>query len=302
MDKKESPLSIIKDDDHVPTSPSKGSIAHENSQTRAQRTRAFWDRLWLTDPAKAKNASEPVQGELEKQRLQSIGAILESIQPFTDKRVVDLGCGAGTFCLGLQALGAKVDAVDVSNIALQHLEKQQMKNALHCLRALRAYVPYTELEEGVYDLVLCTSLIADLAAEEQRVLINECYRLVKPEGYIVLATSIDTTTDGALDKWHRLLETELEIISEHKLYNAYFLALLRLREKMPKALAGPFKWLEKTGFGAAFLARRCYSLRGERGVSHVVSLAKRKPLERTGEAEKTPLSVREQRLKRRVWE
>lgn len=295
--KKETPLKVISnaidEKEHPPMK--------EGSQTHQQRRKAHWDRLWRTNPEQAARASEWVQGELEKQRVASIWSLLQLNAPYTDKRVVDLGCGAGVLTLRLQQAGAKVDAVDLSNLALRRLEELQEPSA-HPIHPVRAYVPYVELEDSAYDLVLCSGLIGELSREEQRLLIAEVYRLVRPDGRLLLATSMDTTTDGALEKWHHLLETELEIIEEYRLYHAYFLALLRIGKKLPKALQGSVTWFEQSGFGANWLSRCCVSFRGERGVSHVATLAKRKALQKSGEAEESQLSPREQRLKRRIWE
>lgn len=305
MDKKKTPLHVISGKAQPVLDEKELPSTKENSQTHRQRCKAHWDRLWLTHPEQAARASEWVQGELEKQRIESIWSLLQSCAPFTDKRVVDLGCGAGVLALRLQQAGAQVDAVDLSNLALRRLEEKQAQ-ALHPIHSVRAYVPHTELEDAAYDLVLCSGLIGDLSREEQRLLIAESYRLIHPDGRVVLATSMDTTTDGALDKWHHLLETELEIIEEYKLYHAYFLALLRAGKRLPKFLNWPlkgfFNWLEQSGCGANWQARCCQWLRGERGVSHVASLAKRKALQQSGEVQETPLSAREQRLKRRIWE
>lgn len=295
MDKKETPLHVLSGDEQEPV------LMKESPCTHRQRRRAHWDRLWLTDPEQAVRASEWVQGEVEKQRMASIWSLLQLCAPYTDKRIVDLGCGAGVLTLRLQQAGAKVDAVDLSKCALRRLEEQQAASA-HPIRTVRAYVPYTELEDAAYDLVLCSGLMGELSREEQRVLIAEVYRLVHPDGRILLATSMDTTTDGALEKWHHLLETELEIIEEQRLYHAYFLALLRMGKKLPKVLQGIFTRLEQSGFGLNWLAKRCQAIRGARGVSHVASLARRKALQRSGEVAETPLGVREQRLKRRIWE
>lgn len=274
----------------------------EGPETHQQRKRAYWDRLWLTNPTQAISASQGVQGELERQRGESIMSLLKENEPYKDKRVVDLGCGSGKLTLILQRAGAQVDAVDLSNLALRYVEKQQEQTAAYKLNLIRAYVPYTQLEDASYDLVLCSELVGELSSEEQRVLIAEMYRLAKPAGCILVATSLDTTTDGALEKWHRLLETELEIIHEDRLYHAYFLSLLRMGKKMPKVLQAFFDRLETSALIVGWLAARCQSFRGERGVSHVATLAKRKPLHYSGVAESTPLSIREQRLKRRIWE
>lgn len=302
-DKKNRLLQVItKEDINTPHESQSIQSGKEGPQTHQQRKRAYWDRLWLTNSEEAIRASEGFQGELERQRVESIWSLLTPYEPYTDKRVVDLGCGSGKLTLALQGAGARVDAVDLSNLALRHVERQQALAAAHKINVIRAYVPYTELEDATYDLVLCSGLMGDLSSEEQRVLIAEMYRLAKPEGYILAASSIDTTTDGALEKWHRLLETELEIVDEHRLYHAYFLALLRMGKNMPKVFQGFYEWLATSECIANWLAARCQSFRGERGVSHVATLARRKPLQYSGEAEKTSLSTRDQRLKRRIWE
>ena len=100
------------------------------------------------------------------------------------KRVVDLGCGQGTFCYALSRLWSNCEiwGVDFSSKALEWAEKRMGGRINFKL----AGVTKTGLESNYFDYVVASEILEHL--DEPELLIKEAARLLKKGGKLVLTT------------------------------------------------------------------------------------------------------------------
>lgn len=194
-----------------------------------QILQAKLERLWLIAPEQF----DPMRNTLEKERIERTWSLITKHIDLKEKFIVDLGCGFG--CLSQKASheGGIVDAIDISNNALKLLKEKNIKN----ISTIQAYVPKTFLQDDHYDVVLSTELIGFLPKKEDRLYFAELARLVKSKGYVICSTSLDIRTEGPLQRFAALAETEFQIIewqlSHHTLFirmNNFFKAPYRFNK------------------------------------------------------------------------
>lgn len=196
----------------------KGDMTTHKQEFRNHReeTQARFERLWHRNPEQF----NPMRNCMERERLDRTFALIEQHVSLPGQFVVDLGCGAGNFSLRLKEGGATVHAVDVAKNALALIKEKKLTE----IKVIHDCLPSTLLDDNVYDLVVCTDIIAHLPEKEHRLFVNELSRLVKEDGCIVCSTPIDIESEDALVRFTALLETELIVtgwkISDHRLYLA----------------------------------------------------------------------------------
>lgn len=105
------------------------------------------------------------------------------VRPLADKRVLDVGCGAGLLCEPLARLGARITGLDATpaniDIARDHAEKSGFS------------IDYRAgsiegLNEEPYDLVTCMEVIEHV--EDPALFVSHLARMVKPDGLLLLST------------------------------------------------------------------------------------------------------------------
>jgi cyclopropane fatty-acyl-phospholipid synthase-like methyltransferase len=105
---------------------------------------------------------------------------LHTLRP--GERVVDLGCGWGTFGFALAARGAEVVGVDFSARSIALCEDRLARAPQKGLTFLRADAGDTGLEAEAYDMVLAADLFEHLYPEDSTRVAREAFRLLKPGG------------------------------------------------------------------------------------------------------------------------
>lgn len=117
-----------------------------------------------------------------------VSKVLEIHEPGPAHRVVDLGCGWGTFDFALAERVGEIVGVDFSerSIALcrQQLEAQPRAN----VRFLCADAGDTGLEGASFDVALAADLFEHLYPDDSRRVAEEAFRLLKPGGRFVTWT------------------------------------------------------------------------------------------------------------------
>jgi SAM-dependent methyltransferase len=117
-----------------------------------------------------------------------IDKVLAIHEPGRDARVVDLGCGWGTFEFALAHRVGEIVGVDFSakSIALcrARLEAEPRPN----VRFLEADAGDTGLEAGAWDLVLAADLFEHLYPEDSERVAREAFRLLKRGGWFSVWT------------------------------------------------------------------------------------------------------------------
>jgi 2-polyprenyl-3-methyl-5-hydroxy-6-metoxy-1,4-benzoquinol methylase len=256
--------------------------AKASSKTEAQ---ARFERLWLKEPEKFDTG----RSAMERLRIERTKAFLERLFPV--KNAVDLGVGDGVIARFLVGKGVEVTGVDVAKNALKRLEGTER------LVLKQDYVPYTSLDDGAFDLVISTDLIGSLPKQEYRLFVSELVRLSSKEGRIVCSTPIDVHTDGGLDLFVSLLETEIELEEGEYSYHRLSIRILEVLEKIKLTwLSG---WLKQSrGFllGCEKLSRMIWQ---KDGISHVIFRGKKKPIMPLPPKDEQPI---EHKGKRATWE
>lgn len=96
------------------------------------------------------------------------------------KKVLDLACGAGRHTLFLSKRDYRVDAVDISDVALNHLRKQINENVTLIEEDLDTFIPPKES----YDLVIMTNFL-------DRDLISRAKESLKVGGLFIVETYME---------------------------------------------------------------------------------------------------------------
>ncbi len=96
------------------------------------------------------------------------------------KKVLDLACGAGRHTLFLSKRSFLVDAVDISDVALEHLRNQINENVTLIEEDLDSFVPQKEY----YDFIIMTNFL-------DRALISRAKESLKVGGLFVIETYME---------------------------------------------------------------------------------------------------------------
>jgi cyclopropane fatty-acyl-phospholipid synthase-like methyltransferase len=98
------------------------------------------------------------------------------------ERVVDLGCGWGTFSFALADHAAEVVGVDFSEKGIEICHRRLASDPRTNLRFLCADAGATGLEGGGWDLVVAADLFEHVYADDSVRVVREAYRLLRPGG------------------------------------------------------------------------------------------------------------------------
>jgi 2-polyprenyl-3-methyl-5-hydroxy-6-metoxy-1,4-benzoquinol methylase len=288
------------------------------------------EALWTQDPFQF----DPNRDLVQKKRIQDTFAVIQNSVHLENSLVVDLGTGFGVLAKKCRDAGAEVDAVDVASPALERLKPQVEER----INLIQDFLPATRLQDDRYDLVLCTEVIGYLPPQQYRMAIAELSRLVKKEGLVFCSTELDSRSEGALGRLTELFETEFIIKRTLFAYDLLWNKLCHLLEGPRRCIKArkfrsdtsqePFskKWSAKLLYSppvvclwrlvdlfSAPLAR--YSRQSEHlrsglervtrffwqqeGISHVLLVGQRRPLNFPLPSNKIP---QERKQKRQVWE
>jgi ubiquinone/menaquinone biosynthesis C-methylase UbiE len=133
-------------------------------ETLAFKLMAFWFRL--------------------RDRITPPEAILDELDIQEGFRVLDYGCGPGSFTLlAARRVGpsGKVYAVDINPLALQHVQKAAVEKGLGNIEVIRTDCA-TGLESESVDLVLLYDAYHEL--ENPASVLEELHRVLKPQGLL----------------------------------------------------------------------------------------------------------------------
>jgi ubiquinone/menaquinone biosynthesis C-methylase UbiE len=111
-----------------------------------------------------------------------IAKVKEIYDPGPSERVVDLGCGWGTFGFALAPGVAEVVGVDFSERSIELCEERLRRQPTPNLRFVCADAAATGLEGAHWDLVIAADLFEHLYPDDSAAVVHEAYRLLKPGG------------------------------------------------------------------------------------------------------------------------
>ena len=114
--------------------------------------------------------------------------VMELYEPGPKERVVDIGCGWGTFSFVLAERAAEVVGVDFSERSIAICERRLAGEPRPNLRFVCADGGHTGLEAGAWDLVLAADLFEHLYPDDSARVAAEAYRLLRPGGRFAVWT------------------------------------------------------------------------------------------------------------------
>ena len=117
-----------------------------------------------------------------------IDKVLQIYEPGPEERVLDLGCGWGTFCWVLGPRVAEMVGVDFSRKSIDLCERKLAGSALEGVSFLCADARDTGLEAESFDLVIAADLVEHLYREDSQAVVVEAFRVLKPGGRLSLWT------------------------------------------------------------------------------------------------------------------
>jgi len=295
---------------------------------------AKFERAWLIDPEQF----NPLKNCLQKERLARSLALLSSHVDLRNKKITDIGCGSGVFTRLLRDKGAEIDAVDIATNALKkfadfdqtHIQTKQATmpdtrlsddyyDVVVSLDLIAELPPqeyrlfFAELARVIKPdgYLLCSSSI-DINSEDG---VEKLLHLTQTEFEIttikksyhalfIRLKNILTSPSFYVKMWKDKKLRDQELKNRQGLnYYLFFLntsyGLIGLWVILA-FLASPFiNWMKNKRAVLLSLENICQFVSDEKGISHLIFLAKRKPLQPEIASEDQP---REHLKKREVWE
>ena len=145
--------------------------------------REFYDRsdYFEGGTEHLQNLDSPFQ----KYRIEKVFQIYE---PVPEERVLDLGCGWGTFCWALGPRVAEMVGVDFSQKSVDLCESRLAESPIDGLSFVCADARATGLEAESFDLVIGADLVEHLYPEDSQAVLAEAFRVLKKGGRLSLWT------------------------------------------------------------------------------------------------------------------
>lgn len=114
---------------------------------------------------------------------QLLSIVCEELEPMEGDLILDAGSGTGNLSLRMVENGSNVVALDY---CLQALERHRMKgnNCYLILADLRIKLPF---RDNCFDKIGSNNMLYTLTADDQQYTLKEIYRILKPDGKVVLA-------------------------------------------------------------------------------------------------------------------
>jgi len=108
--------------------------------------------------------------------------VLEVWTPMSGHRVVDFGCGWGTFGFELSPRVAEVVGIDFSEKSIEICTRRLEADPRENLTFLCADAGDTGLDADSYDVVIAADLFEHLYPDDSVRVVREAYRILKPGG------------------------------------------------------------------------------------------------------------------------
>lgn len=124
--------------------------------------------------------------------------LLEQIPPAPRAKILDAGCGPGTYHPALAAAGANITACDYSGGMLAEAVAQAMRQGFQ-IAAVRASVKALPFAGQSFDTVMANHMLYHVA--DQRQALHELRRVLRPGGRAVFATN-DAANCARFDALH----------------------------------------------------------------------------------------------------
>lgn len=114
---------------------------------------------------------------------------IEELMPLADKRVADIGCGGGILAEALDERGAKVTAIDLSEVGIETAKAHQQhsgSNVDYRVQSTADFAAALSQEDNLLDGVFCMEMLEHVENPED--IIADCAKLLKSGGLAVFST------------------------------------------------------------------------------------------------------------------
>jgi ubiquinone/menaquinone biosynthesis C-methylase UbiE len=126
-------------------------------------------------------------------RIQRVKERIANTYVHAGMRVLEIGCGTGTFTTMMAARGATVTGIDASPAMLAEAEKKvagQELNESVTLKYMDASLIEDRFSEASFDLIVSTLVFSELPPDERRFVLEACKRLLAPGGRLLIADEV----------------------------------------------------------------------------------------------------------------
>ena len=117
-----------------------------------------------------------------------IEKVVQIYDPGPGERVLDLGCGWGTFCWALGPRVAEMVGVDFSQKSIDLCRARLADSAIEGVSFVCADARDTGLEGESFDFVIAADLVEHLYPEDSSAVVAEAFRVLKKGGRLSLWT------------------------------------------------------------------------------------------------------------------
>jgi 2-polyprenyl-3-methyl-5-hydroxy-6-metoxy-1,4-benzoquinol methylase len=117
-----------------------------------------------------------------------IRKVLDLYTPGPDDRVLDLGCGWGTFSFQLASRAREVVGLDFSQRSVEICREGAEKLGLRNVTFVCADAGDSGLDPDSFDVIVAADLLEHLYPEDSDRVVREAYRLLRPGGRLALWT------------------------------------------------------------------------------------------------------------------
>lgn len=118
-----------------------------------------------------------------------IDSILKILDPKFGESILDVGCGVGTFAFHSAKLGARAYGIDYSresvNVANELCVRFGVKQNTRFILGSAITLPF---KNACFDKIVSADFIEHITLKEKEELVKEIYRVLKPQGFVVVFT------------------------------------------------------------------------------------------------------------------
>jgi len=115
-----------------------------------------------------------------------ISKVLQIYTPSRNERVLDLGCGLGTFCFAVAPLCREVMGLDSSRENIDLCNELLAKGNYSNIKFVCSDVQDIQLESESWDVIICTHLFEHQYPKIFERVLDECRRILKKGGKLVI--------------------------------------------------------------------------------------------------------------------
>lgn len=117
-----------------------------------------------------------------------IAKVMQIYTPNKNEKVLDLGCGWGTFCFALAPLCKEIIGIDYNEKGIDLCKKLSENFNFNNIKFVCTDAQNTGLESESFDVIICADLFEHLYPDTFENVMNECNRLLKKGGKFVIFT------------------------------------------------------------------------------------------------------------------